>query len=175
MAKSDIILEDLYVRVKGELKVDNMSSDTTNKPVNFNSPLQTKVVNVNSSSNRKAISINQNGIEMFDSNGSSVVGHFQRGGDLFVGGRGRILAKDLLLSGKIRVEKIESSEVAIGGSGNGENPQNGKITMLNSRGQVVLTIDATSAAQIIVPGVGDLIAIVQQLQQKVTQLERRRP
>jgi hypothetical protein len=174
MAKSDIILEDHYVRVKGELKVDNISSDTTNKPVNFNCPLQTKQVNVNSPSNKRLISISQKGIEMFDSSGSSGVGHFQRGGDLFVGGRGRIIAKDLHLSGKAQVEKIESSQVSLGGSGNGENAQNGKITMLNSRGQEVIIIDASSTAKIIVPGVGDLIDLVKKLQAKVAALERER-
>ena len=41
MAKSDIILDDHHVTVKGELKVDNISSKTVNKPVSINSPLST--------------------------------------------------------------------------------------------------------------------------------------
>jgi hypothetical protein len=176
MAKSDIILNDDHVKVKGELKVDNISSDTLNKPVSINSPLSTKLLTVNQASNRKAIAINQDGINMFDSNGSSVVANFTRAGDLFVGGRGRIIAKDLRLSGKANIEKIESSQISLGGAGNGENSQNGKITMLNAQGQVVITIDAASTAKINVPGIGDLIDVVKKLQERVTLLERsRRP
>jgi hypothetical protein len=173
MAKSDIILNDHHVTVKGELKVDSISSDTVNKLVNIKQ-LSTGLVRLNSSSNRKAISIDQNGINMFDSNGSSVVANLTRAGELFVGGSGRVIAKDLLLSGKAKVEKIESSQVSLGCSGNGENPQSGKITMLNALGQEVLTIDAANAARIIVPGIGDLIDLVKKLQMRVTALERER-
>jgi hypothetical protein len=174
MAKSDIILNDDHVVVKGELKVDNISSETINKPVTLNSPLNTKVVTVNQVSNKKAITINQNGIDMFDSNGSSVVAQFTRAGSLYVGGSGKVRATDLFLSGKANVEKIDSSQISLGGSGNGENRQNGKITMLNASGQVVLTIDAATTAKIIVPGFGDLIDELKKLKAKVALLERRR-
>tara|TARA_R110000744_G_scaffold374709_1_gene487678 strand:- start:3849 stop:4310 length:462 start_codon:yes stop_codon:yes gene_type:complete len=153
MAKSDIILNDDHVLVKGELKVDSIS-----------------MVRINQSPDKKAITVNQNGIDMFGTNGSSIVAHFKREGSLYVGGFGSIRATDLSLSGKATIEKIDSSQISLGGSGRGENPQNGKITMLNVRGEVVLTIDASNAAQIIVPGLGDLISIVKQLKLKVDQL-----
>ncbi len=175
MAKSDILLNDDHVLVKGELKVDNLSSATVNKPIGINSPVDATVVRFNQSTNTRAITINQSGMQMFGANGSSVVANFKREGSLYVGGTGNIRATDLFLSGKANIEKIDSSQVSLGGTGNRENPQNGKLTMLNARGQVVLTIDARSAAQIIVPGLGDLIDLVKKLQARVTMLERRRP
>lgn len=173
MAKSDIILNDQHVTVKGELKVDNISSDTANKLVNIQQ-LSSGLVRINEATNKKVMAISQAGIQMFRPNSGSVAASFTPD-NLYVGARGRIIAKDLNLSGIAKMEKIESSQVSLGGSGNGENPQNGKITMLNARGQVVLQIDAESTAKIIVPGIGDLIDVVKKLQARVTQLERRRP
>ena len=175
MAKSDIILGENHVEVKGELKVDSISSATLNKRISINSPIDSSVVRFKQTTNRTALTINQSGIDMFGANGTSVVAYFKRVGELYIGGTGNIRATNLFLSGKANIEKIDSSQISLGGTGNGENPQNGKITMLNARGQVVLTIDAASTAKIIVPGIGDLIDVVKKLQERVTRLERRQP
>jgi hypothetical protein len=159
MAKSDIILNDDHVLVKGELKVDSIS-----------------VVRIPDPSIREpAITLNQAEIVMLARDGRSRTLTIKREGSLYVGGYGSIKATDLHLSGRANIEKIDSSQISLGGSGGGENPQNGKITMLNTRGQVVLTIDAQNAAQIVVPGLGDLIGLIKKLEQRVTLLERKRP
>ncbi len=170
MAKSDIILNDNNVVVKGELKVDNISSETVNKPVTMNSPLDIKAIRIIDSENKQAILINQLGFHMAS---AGVQSSFYKAGTLTVGGTGKIVAKNLLLSGNANVEKINSSQITLGGTGNGENMQNGKITLLNAGGQTVLTIDAASTAKIMVPGFGDIINELKQLKAKVALLERK--
>lgn len=160
MAKSDIILNDDHALVKGKLLADNISVGRINIP----DPTITE----------PAIVLNKTEIVMLAPDGRSRTLQINRAGSLYLGGTGEIRATNLFLRGKANIEKIDSSQISLGGSGRGENPQNGKITMLNAQGQVVLTIDAQNAAQIVVPGLGDLISLIKKLEQRVTLLERRR-
>lgn len=131
MAKSDIILNDNNVEVKGALKV----SDT-------------------STSSAATVLITS----------------------------GAVIAKRLL-SESANIKDIYSNQVMLGAIGNNEpSGKNGKITMLNAQGKIVLTIEAKNVPKISVAGFGDLISElailkikVKQLELKVKQLERRNP
>lgn len=130
MAKSDIILGENHVEVKGELKVSNTSASSTSTVLITN---------------------------------------------------GVVIAKRLV-SDRASIQEIYSSQLMLGANGNNEpSGKNGKITMLNAQGKVVLIIDASgNVPKIKVPGFGDLFQElvilkikVKALEGKVKQLESR--
>lgn len=131
MAKSDIILNDNNVEVKGALKV----SDT-------------------STSSAATVLITS----------------------------GAVIAKGMH-SESANIKDIYSNQVMLGAIGNNEpSGKNGKITMLNAQGKIVLTIEAKNVPKITVAGIGELIGQLQLLklkvnllESKIRQLERRNP
>lgn len=151
MANSDIILEENRVVIKGELNADS--------------------IRINQSPDRNGVTINHLGIHMFKPDGLIGAGIWKREGILNVGGEGAIHATNLTINDTANIEKINSSHITLGGSGLSEHPQYGRISMVNAQGKLVLTIYAGAEALMIVPGFGDLIGMIKELQQQVKELK----
>lgn len=194
--KSDIILNDYQVEVEGELKVDNISSKAENNAVSINSPLELKdglkvdnisaktanePVKINSglfldtvfritSRNERLLTFDWGGMNLYLGDKSTF--YFNRAGVLEIKEFGEIRAKRIKLTEAAYIKDIESSQITLGGTAKGEDAKNGKITLKNAEGKIVLTIEAEGdTTKINVPGFGDIIEKLTELQTQVNNLD----
>lgn len=189
MKTSDIILMDDHVVIEGGLRVDNISSKTTNKPVTMYSEVEIKrelkVDNISSDTVNKPLTLSsplkvnhdKNGKNYLSINSAGISWMANNKTVLSINSNGAIyhdasVARSLSCSTG-GISKFHSQEIRIGNIGNQEGGgANGKIILFNANAKEVLKIEAAGGtAKIDVLGFGDIIDELKKLKDRVALLE----